>query len=120
MITSLVFTLTALLIGFGYFAGSELVSQSRMLGDRLGEMRTSVTERIPPGLLELLPKSAGNESGGTLGGYAARLGTALANGVMSMTTAAESASSVQWIVSVSGWRAPRREPPLLNSNTSSR
>ena len=80
-------TVAILLGAFTYFAGAELMDQGRMLGDRIGQMQQELTRRAPQGLLQLLPDQPAQQEGGTEGqvaGYAARLGRAVVNGVLSV------------------------------------
>jgi predicted PurR-regulated permease PerM len=51
-----VILLAALLVGFGYLAGSSLVEQVGLLGNQLEQAREEIVRRTPPKLLELWPK----------------------------------------------------------------
>ena len=66
--------LAALLFAFGYLAGGELIAQAELLGGRVADVQKAITERLPPFLLDLLPK--GDAGSGKLGDYATRFGTA--------------------------------------------
>jgi predicted PurR-regulated permease PerM len=81
----LVFLLALLVGGFLYFAGASLMEQGRMLGGRLSEFRETVTGQVPPSILKLLPRPQGQ--GSEAGSYAARAGTALVSGVLSIAVA---------------------------------
>jgi predicted PurR-regulated permease PerM len=78
--------LTVGLVAFTYFAGSELLAQGQLLGQRLHDLQAEVVRRVPAGVLELLPKP-GSGSGASVGDYAARIGAVLVNGVLSIGVA---------------------------------
>ena len=92
-------TMTALLVAFTYLAGAQLMDQGRMLGDRLDEVQQEVSQRVPQGLLQLFPQQQqpppqpqhgpqpAGETPGQFAGYAARLGRAVVNGVLSVGVA---------------------------------
>jgi predicted PurR-regulated permease PerM len=77
-----VFALAALLFAFGYLAGGELIAQAQLLGGRVAEAQKGITERLPPFLLDLLPR--GDAGSGELGDYATRFGRSLAGGLLSI------------------------------------
>jgi predicted PurR-regulated permease PerM len=81
---------TLLIVGFSYAAGAQLLEQGRMLGERVDEVQREITRRVPPGVLQLLPDQNDpqqQQSGGRFAGYAADLGRALVNGVLSLGVA---------------------------------
>ena len=77
-----VLALAGLLMAFGYLAGGELVEQAQLLGGRISEVQKELTSRIPPFLLNMLPKS--EDGGGQLGGYVSGLGRTLVSGLFSI------------------------------------
>jgi predicted PurR-regulated permease PerM len=81
--------IAALLVGFGYLAGAELLEQGRMLGDRIDEIQREATRRVPQGLLQLLPQQEQQQdgAGGQFASYAAQFGRAVVNGVLSIGVA---------------------------------
>ena len=86
-----VVTVAVLLVAFCSLAGAELLSQGKMLGERMDEVQQEVTRRVPPDLRQLLPQpengKAPDQSGGPFTEYAARLGRAVVNGVLSIAIA---------------------------------
>ena len=86
-----VVTVAVLLVAFCSLAGAELLSQGKMLGERMDEVQQEVTRRVPPDLRQLLPQpengKAPDQSGGPFTDYAARLGRAVVNGVLSIAIA---------------------------------
>lgn len=86
-----VVTVAVLLVAFCSLAGAELLSQGRMLGERMDEVQQEITRRVPPDLRQLLPQpengKAPDQSGGPFTDYAARLGRAVVNGVLSIAIA---------------------------------
>ena len=86
-----VVTVAVLLVAFCSLAGAELLSQGKMLGERMDEVQQEITRRVPPDLRQLLPQpengKAPDQSGGPFTEYAARLGRAVVNGVLSIAIA---------------------------------
>ena len=86
-----VVTVAVLLVAFCSLAGAELLSQGKMLGERMDEVQQEITRRVPPDLRQLLPQpengKAPDQSGGPFTEYAARLGRAVLNGVLSIAIA---------------------------------
>ena len=86
-----VVTVAVLLVAFCSLAGAELLSQGKMLGERMDEVQQEITRRVPPDLRQLLPQpengKAPDQSGGPFTDYAARLGRAVVNGVLSIAIA---------------------------------
>ena len=86
-----VVTFAVLLVAFCSLAGAELLSQGKMLGERMDEVQQEITRRVPPDLRQLLPQpengKAPDQSGGPFTDYAARLGRAVVNGVLSIAIA---------------------------------
>ena len=77
--------IAGVVIGFGYFAGTSLVEQGRLLGGRLEEIQETIVERVPAPLLDVLP-SVG-EATSRFGTYFVTLGRAAASGVLSIAVA---------------------------------
>jgi predicted PurR-regulated permease PerM len=77
-----VLALAAMLFAFAYFAGGELIAQAELLGGRVADVQKELTQRLPPFLLNLLPK--GESGGAQLGDYATSFGHTLVSGLMSI------------------------------------
>ena len=65
-----------------YFAGGELIAQAQLLGGRVADVQKELTERIPPFLLELLPK--GDAGSGAARRLCHAFGRTLASGLLSI------------------------------------
>jgi predicted PurR-regulated permease PerM len=78
-----VILLAALLVGFGYLAGSSLVEQAGLLGNQLEQAREEIVRRTPPKLLELWPKGDDLQ----LGSQVLTFVPVLMNGVLSIGVA---------------------------------
>jgi predicted PurR-regulated permease PerM len=121
-------TVAILLGAFTYFAGAELMDQGRMLGDRIGEMHQELTRRAPQGLVQLLPQQQAQQEGGTQGhvaGYAAKLGRAVVNGVLSIGIALvltvylliDGRRTYEWLVA---FAPPAQRPRVRETATAAR
>jgi predicted PurR-regulated permease PerM len=112
-----VFTLTLVLVGFAYFAGAQLIEQSRMLGDRLNDVQRDVTRMLPQGLLNMLPQSQDGGSSNQIGNYLSALGRAVFSGVLSIGVAfilalyllVDGRRTLEWLVAF----APRPTRPRI-------
>jgi predicted PurR-regulated permease PerM len=77
-----VLLVAAILFGFGYLAGGELLEQARLLGGRIADLQEEIVARTPSFLLGMLPKSDGG--GPQVADYAGRIGRALVSGLLSI------------------------------------
>jgi predicted PurR-regulated permease PerM len=121
-------TVAILLGAFTYFAGAGLMDQGRMLGDRIGDMQQELTRRAPQGLVQLLPEQQAQQDGGTQGlvaGYAAKLGRAVVNGVLSIGIALvltvylliDGRRTYEWLVA---FAPPAQRPRVRETATAAR
>jgi predicted PurR-regulated permease PerM len=77
---TVVIALAAVLVAFGYLAGSSLIEQLGFLGYQLEQAREEIVRRTPPKLLELWPKGQDLQ----VGSYALALVPALMNGIFAV------------------------------------
>jgi predicted PurR-regulated permease PerM len=110
-----VLVLAALLFGFVYFAGAELIQQGKLLSGRIGDVQKELTGRLPPFLLNMLPSGEGGTP--QISEYLARFGRALVSGLFSIGVALiltiyfllDGRRTYEWLVAF----APRDERPRV-------
>ena len=79
-----VLLLAALLVLFAYFAGAELVAQSRLLGGRVSDLRAQVEAQLPAFATEMISGGSGSSQ---LEGRISGLGRSLLSGITSIGVA---------------------------------
>ena len=107
--------IAAVVIGFGYFAGTSLVDEGRLLGGRVQALQDMIVERVPAPVLDVLPSIG--EASSRFGAYFLTLGRAAASGALSIAVALvltvylllDGRRTYDWIVAF----APRTRRPRV-------